>query len=258
VGHLEWFEGGRMHRIVHVNGEIGSIAVENVESRCALRVLIDFPHWGDLHHIIARTRAMFDLDSDPLLVASVFDHVPALRQLIQAHPGVRLPSGWDGFETGVATILGQMVSVEHGQRLVDDLVGLAGERTSHRVRGRTITLFPSPQRLLEADLSGLKTTVVRRAAIVEFARKVASGEMSLGATQDVDRFIDQLLAIRGIGLWTARCIALRVLRSTDAFPENDLIVARALKQHPSINPDALRPWRGYAAALFWRDHATPN
>jgi len=258
VGNLEWFEDGRVNRVVSINGEVGMITVENVASRNALHVLIDFPNLTHLLHIIARTRAMFDLDSDPLLVASAFSRVPALRQLIDAHPGVRLPSGWDGFEIGVATILGQLVSVEHGRRLVNELIELAGERTQYVARGQPVTLFPTPERLLGTDLSGLKTTAARRAAILEFARKVASGEIALGPTQDENGFIDQLLAIRGIGPWTARCMALRVLRSTDALPESDLIVARALKQCPFINTDVLRPWRGYAAALFWRSNAALN
>jgi len=258
VGNLERFDGLRMQRVVSESGELGTVAIENVPERCVLSVRIDCPSVTFLRHIIARTRAMFDLDSDPLLVEGTLNRAPAVHALIAAHPGVRLPSGWDGFETAVSIILGQLVSVEQGRRLVHAVIELAGQRTQFAPFGQPVTLFPSPQQLLKADLTSLGTSAARREALLDFARAVDSGVVSLHPAQDVEQFVSKVLSIRGIGAWTARLMALRILRSTDAFPESDLIVARALKQHPALDTDALRPWRGYAAALFWRNHTAFN
>lgn len=50
-------------------------------------------------------------------------------------------------------------------------------------------------------------------------------------------------------------MALKVLRDTDTFPATDLILARALEVHSLKAIEAMSPWRGYVAALFWRKYA---
>ena len=108
---------------------------------------------------------------------------------------------------------------------------------------------------MNADLSGLKTTEARRRTLNQFARAVYEGKISLDAAQDVATFTAAALAIAGIGPWTAKYMALKCLRHTDAFPASDLVLARILEQKKLGTLETLSPWRGYAAALLWRDHA---
>jgi AraC family transcriptional regulator of adaptative response / DNA-3-methyladenine glycosylase II len=49
-------------------------------------------------------------------------------------------------------------------------------------------------------------------------------------------------------------MALKVLRHTDTFPATDLILARALEKHRKLKLEQLSPWKGYVAALFWRNY----
>jgi len=51
-------------------------------------------------------------------------------------------------------------------------------------------------------------------------------------------------------------MALKCLRHTDAFPEGDLILARGLARQGRTDLERVRPWRGYAAALLWREHVS--
>ena len=169
--------------------------------------------------------------------------------------GLRLPSGWDPFEIGVATILGQLVSVSQGRTLVNDLVNALGKEVHLKSFGKAVKLFPTPKQISESNLSFLRTTQARRKALQSFAKQVADRELSLDPTQDVDQFISKLKSIPGIGTWTASYMALRVLRHTDAFPETDLILARALKLHSAKVVATMSPWRGYVATLFWREYA---
>lgn len=252
VGDLEWFQDGKMHRIVSLNGKIGEVAISNNEKKLGLEVEISFPDTSVIHLIIARVRDLFDLNSDPVMIANVLEKDPGVKKLLGRSPGIRLPSGWDPFEISVAAILGQLVSVGFGRSLVHDLIEISG-RDSKLVRsGRKVKLFPSPQEIIKADLQGLRTTGARKRTLVAFCRAVAEGEISLEPTQDVDAFIQKAMRIKGIGPWTAQYMALKALRSTDAFPASDLILARALERHSREAIDQMRPWRGYVAALFWR------
>jgi DNA-3-methyladenine glycosylase II len=72
--------------------------------------------------------------------------------------------------------------------------------------------------------------------------------------------VARLLALHGIGDWTAQYIALRQLREMDAFPSGDVGLINALaalQERPVtarellLRAEAWRPCRGYAAQLLW-------
>lgn len=255
VADLEWVERESFHRVVEWGGKFGTVKVTNDPERSRLLVDIDFPDPTATQFLLARIRAMFDLDSDPLLVANQLDTDPALSRLLARFPGSRLPSGWDGFEIAISTILGQLVSVERGRSLVRDLVEIAGRDSGFSARGRNVKLFPSPSEIVAADLTTLKTTGMRKRTLVEFSRAVAEGRISLSPAQDVDEFLRRARSIPGIGPWTAEYIALKALRHTDTYPATDLILARALTLHPPAVLERMSPWRGYVAALCWRAYS---
>jgi AraC family transcriptional regulator of adaptative response / DNA-3-methyladenine glycosylase II len=82
---------------------------------------------------------------------------------------------------------------------------------------------------------------------------------------DTSAVVARLLGVRGIGPWTASYIALRALRDPDAFPAEDVALARGLMQPGGARPtrDALeqrsqawRPWRAYAAQHIWTELAS--
>lgn len=255
TGDLEWFENGAMYRVVTYGQKSGVIAITHDPEGSRLLVDIDFPDHSMIHAIITRTRAMFDLDSDPIIIANHMERDPKIKALIKKHPGVRLPSGWDAFEVAISSILGQLVSVERGRALVGDLIETLGKDSGLTRNGKAIKLFPSARDIATADLSRLKTTSIRKKTLAAFSKAVASGELSLEPTQDVETFTQKVLEIPGIGPWTASYMALKALRHTDAFPETDLILARTAQFHPKEVVNQMSPWRGYAAILFWKEYA---
>ena len=59
-----------------------------------------------LQETVWRVRRMFDLDADPAQIAAHLARDPRLAPLVRARPGLRLPSGWDGFEIAVRAVIG--------------------------------------------------------------------------------------------------------------------------------------------------------
>lgn len=255
TGNLEWFEGETMHRVITFGKKSGEAAVSNDPLRSRLLVEIDFPDTSMIHAVVSRVRTMFDLDSDPVVVANALEIDPKVKAILKKYPGIRLPSGWDPFEVAISAILGQLVSVERGRALVGDLIELLGEDSGIVGNGKKVKLFPSPEKIAASALTGLKTTGARKRTLRAFAKSVAQKRISLEATQDVEKFLEKILAVPGIGPWTASYMALKVIRHTDAFPETDLILARALELHPKETIGRMSPWRGYAAVLFWREYS---
>jgi len=255
IGRLEWFKDDKMHRVIAMNGKVGFIAISDNPESSSLTVEINFPDTSAIHTIISKVRNLFDLDSDPVIIANTLETNSEIRKILKNCPGVRLPSGWDPFEVAISTILGQLVSIERGRALVHDLIEIAGQESNFIADdGKQVNFFPTPQQILEADLTTLKTTNMRKQTLVAFAKAIIEKEISLEPTQDVEQFIKKVTAIKGIGLWTAQYMALKVLRDTDMFPATDLILARALELHSKEVLETMRPWRGYVAALFWKTY----
>ncbi len=255
IGQLEWFESGKMFRVINFGGKVGAIAISNDSENSRLILEVSFEDTSKLQQIVSRVRAMFDLDADPLLIANSLELNPQIKKISQKHAGIRLPSGWEPFEVAIASILGQFVSVERGRNLVADLIELCGRDSDLQRHGKTVRLFPTPEELLRSDLTKLKTTNARKQTLLLFAQAVVTKELSLDPTQDISNFTEKLLKIKGIGPWTAAYMAMKVLRDTDAFPATDLILARVLEIHSQTLVEKMSPWRAYAAALFWREYA---
>jgi len=95
--------------------------------------------------------------------------------------------------------------------------------------------------------------------VIALARAVAHGDIELKPGVDVERTQDALLAVPGIGEWTAQYIAMRALGWPDAFLANDRIVQKSLGETRTSRvlerSEAWRPWRAYAVMHLWRQAA---
>jgi AraC family transcriptional regulator of adaptative response / DNA-3-methyladenine glycosylase II len=242
-------------RVFRVGNTIGFLQVQAMVAKpqLKLRTTIADPHI--LGEVISRIRRMFDLDSDPLLIAHCLARAPVLAKLCERFPGLRCPRGWDPFETAICSILGQLVSAQLRSTLVGQLVRGYGDEITHPVSGETTRLFPRPEVLAQSDLNDVRTTIARKEAIRDFSCRVLSGAISLSQAQDPVAFRKALLETKGIGPWSAEYISLRAIGDTDAFPKTDLVLKRALKLHPDLDLEPIRPWRSYAATYLWQEFA---
>jgi AraC family transcriptional regulator of adaptative response / DNA-3-methyladenine glycosylase II len=246
-------------RSVRIDGVHGTVAVSAADGRNHLVARIRLSGPAVLIKVAERLRALFDLGADPHQIAACLARDARLRPGIHAHPGLRIPGAWDGFELAVRAVLGQQVSVRGATTLAGRLVEAHGEPLSlDDARGLRF-LFPEPEVLAGADLRTIGLPRTRAAAISALAAAVASGDLRLDAPRGLEETVAKLKALPGIGEWTAQYIAMRALREPDAFPDSDLGLRRALG-HPSrpLSParlakmaEAWRPWRAYAAVHLW-------
>ena len=242
-------------RVFRLGNTIGFFQVQPMVKTPQLKLRIVAENPKISCEVVRRVRRMFDLDADPLVITNCFARVPALAKLCERFPGLRLPRGWDPFETAVCSILGQLVSAEQRSNLVHQIVRAYGDKITHPVSREKIRLFPRPEVLAKSDLNYVGTTVARKEAIRDFSRRVLAGVISLSETQDPIAFRKALLETKGLGPWSAEYISLRALDDTDAFPKTDLILKRVFELHPDLDLEPIRPWRSYAAIYLWKEFA---
>lgn len=251
-------EEAHYERVFCLQGQVGWLELRDMPAQASLQLRLNCPDPRVLGAVVHRLRRMWDLDSDPLLIAQVFAGLPGLAPVLRSCPGLRLPGAWDGFETTVAIILGQMVSLARARYLLAELIQAHGPTVSHPQTGLAVQLFPSAETLAALPTLQLATTRQRVQTILNLARQVAAGELSLSPAQDPAQFRAQLLKLPGIGPWTTEMIAMRVLGDTDAFPASDLILKRALKDQPELDLAQIKPWQAYAAIALWEQALSPE
>lgn len=167
-----------------------------------------------------------------------------------------LPPLWTrepGFPTLVYIILEQQVSLASARALYQRLQ----EAVKPFTPGRFLKLSESEMRRL--GFSRQKTHYTRL-----LAEAIHRKQFALHKLHEVEDTLarEQLMALKGIGNWTADIYLLSALRRPDIWPIGDLALATAvqevkrLRKRPS--PEKLelmskpwRPWRAVAARLFW-------
>ncbi|HEX9144328.1 MAG TPA: AlkA N-terminal domain-containing protein [Candidatus Binatia bacterium] len=252
---VERVVGNSFERVFRIENSLGFFQVEPINGTAQLKLKVVTEDLRILFEVTSRVRRMFDLDSDPVLIAGSFAQNPLLAKLCRRFPGLRLPGGWDPFETAICSILGQLVSAEQRCNLIGQLVRSYGEPIVHPRSGEQAYLFPGPDVLAHSDLEKVGTTAARKEAIRAFSGRVLSGSISLSEAQEATAFRKALLETKGLGPWSAEYISLRAIGDTDAFPRTDLILKRALKLYPELDLEALKPWRSYAAIYLWKAFA---
>jgi AraC family transcriptional regulator, regulatory protein of adaptative response / DNA-3-methyladenine glycosylase II len=258
VEHLD--DAGVYRRTVAIDGATGTIEVRPPEASASTLVLqARLPMGPALQRVLVRVRRMLDLECDPSQIAADLVADARLRPLVGKRPGLRVPGAFDGFETAVRAVLGQQITVKGATTLSARLVAAFGTPLATGVPGLT-HLFPTPAVLAEADLASIGLTSARATALRELSRAVASGTLQLDGTADVATTEAALLALPGIGAWTASYVCMRALAEPDAFPAGDLGLRKALvpgrlstEREVRARAEAWRPWRAYAALHLWND-----
>ncbi|MEX2343033.1 MAG: hypothetical protein WD647_08915 [Steroidobacteraceae bacterium] len=172
-----------------------------------------------------------------------------------------MPPMWarrPGFSTLVHIVLEQQVSILAARSLFRRIREHLGDMTPELIVGRGIT-----------GLHRLGLTRQKAAYCHGLARAVLDGSLRLS---DIARGADTdgreaLLALRGIGPWSADIYYLMALRRPDVWPVGDLALAVALHEVKGLRarPDTRRqlaisagwaPWRSVAARLLWHYYLT--
>ncbi len=158
-----------------------------------------------------------------------------------------------GFPTLVHIILEQQVSLASARAAFDRLQAAASPLTPERL------LAFSDRSLRTIGFSRQKTTYCRHLADAVMRRQL---KLAALARMEDRRVREELMKIKGIGLWTADIYLLMALRRPDTWPVGDLALAAAMQRVKRLasrpTPERLerlgqawRPWRAVAARLLW-------
>ncbi|MGR9091366.1 MAG: AlkA N-terminal domain-containing protein [Gammaproteobacteria bacterium] len=207
--------------------------------------------------LLTKMKTVFDTRAS---AADIDEHLARDRLLqtaICAHPGMRLPGAYDGFELLLRAILGQQVSVKGATTLAGRMAAAFGEAIATPSTALCF-ITPDPGRIADASVDQIAKIGMpgkRAQTIRTVARAAADGALSLAPGSDPEVVRGRLIEVSGIGEWTASYVAMRALAWPDALPLGDLGIKKALGMTRAADiaarTEAWRPWRAYGAIYCW-------
>lgn len=179
---------------------------------------------------------------------------PGMAELIAQHPGVSLVSRGDPFCTLARSIVGQQISVKAAESVWSRFAAQVGEVTPARVAA-----------LGAEGLDGCGLSRRKVEYLGDLAGHFLSGQLQPAAWAQLGdaEIIAELVAVRGIGRWTAEMFLIFNLMRPDVYPLDDIGLQRAVfmryfageKQPRHVLAEIgerWRPWRSVATWYLWR------
>ena len=183
---------------------------------------------------------------------------PVLRRLRARFPDIAMMRRYDPFTTLARAITGQQISVKAAETVWLRVVTAANGKP-HRL-GPPSILALQPDSLRSCGLSSRKAEYIR-----DLAERFADGRIRPRRWQAMDdeAVIEELVAVKGIGRWTAEMFLMFSLLRPDVLPVDDIGLQRAVEQlyndGNKLTIKELReigqawaPWRSVATWYLWR------
>lgn len=252
VRNIDTWDGATYTRTARLGRTVGRISLS-----ANGKTGVEIGAWNAtaLKQAAPRVRHLLGLDDDPRPWLELLGKDPVLGPRVTSQPGLRMPGSWDAWEMCARAVLGQLVSVAAARTLTARLAERHGE---HLPAGGLV--FPDAATVAAGDLDGLGLPNARRDALRSIAELVATGGVDLSPGADPEAAQAALVALKGIGPWTAMYIRMRAIRDLDAFPATDLGVLVALADADGRRPteresrlrgEAWAPYRGVATMHLW-------
>lgn len=205
------------------------------------------------------------LEANPLPFYDRMHDDPVFGPLIRARRGLRPQGAPTIFEMLVVAILGQQISLIAAGSIKRKMVHALS--TQATIEDRTYYAFPSAEALADAtheQLVALSFSRRKAEYVRDLARQVADGALDLEGLRGQPHtvILERLVALRGIGHWTAEYLLLRGYGYADALPAGDAALRRQIARlyELPVPPnereiialgEAWRPFRSWATLYLW-------
>jgi DNA-3-methyladenine glycosylase II len=219
------------------------------------------PDKGERDYILRYVREWFDLDNDLTPFYELAENDRILKPVIAAFRGYRIVGMPNLFESLAWAIIGQQINLGFAHTLKQRFVETYG--ASYKFGGHVYHLFPSPAKVASAadeDLLKLQFSRQKSLYVRTLGEAFSAGIVSKEYIGSLDFHTarQKLMALKGIGNWTANYALMKTFRYKEAFPLEDAGVHNAIKRlkHLDTKPTLEEVKRFYRRYKGWEAYAT--
>ena len=262
---LDRWDGQTYRRALFVGSEVLEVAVEQTGSASRPRLVVNahakHPSFEMESFLRSTLTNMLGLKIDLRNFYSFAAKQKFFRPLISTFKGFK-PSRYPTiFEALLNAISCQQVSLDVGIMLLNRLVDNFGRPAPTNPSAHACPMPADLADISPGTLRAFGYSHQKERAILDLSRSVASGELNLESFRELDdtAALESLLAIRGVGRWSAEYAMLRGMGRLNIFPGDDVGGWNNLQKHLRlrVRPNyaktrkLLAPWKNYAGLLYF-------
>ncbi|MFE8698467.1 DNA-3-methyladenine glycosylase family protein [Cytobacillus sp. FJAT-53684] len=256
-----------LYKLIKVNDKRILIKIGSTADSIRVEFPLIAPTTNEREEVAAYVWEWFNLNEDLKTFYLMARQDYVLKNIVDNYYGLRMICIPDLFEALTWAIIGQQINLTFAYKLKKRFVEQYGESLSFE--GETFWLFPSYEKIAMIDVEDLRKlqfTARKAEYMIGVAKAMTAGELSkemLLQIQDYEPMKKKLMAIRGIGAWSADYVLMKCLQHPLAFPiadvglHNALKVQLGLERKPGIEEiEGLAKnwegWQAYATFYLWR------
>ncbi len=256
-----------LFKLLKIKDQLILCRISEQANKMKVEFPINQPSVNERERIVHYLTEWFDLETDLACFYQMANEDNILQPLIEKYKGLRLLGIPDLFEALVWAIIGQQINLTFAYTLKKRLVEHFGDSVTFE--GENHWLFPTAEKIASIqveDLRNLQFTQRKAEYIIDIAKRIANGQLTkdmLRQKRDYEDMKKSLMAIRGIGAWTADYVLMKSYQELSAFPiadvglHNALKVQLGLERKPTIEEinhysQHWQGWQAYATFYLWR------
>ncbi|PHM54976.1 DNA-3-methyladenine glycosylase family protein [Xenorhabdus hominickii] len=251
----------------HDNPALLTITIE--ENRAKLQLDIDGDKSRYSHEaLLDLVSHMLGLKQPVEKFETIYQDHPVIGELITRQKGLRIYQSATPFEALSWAIMGQQISLSAAISIRRRFIQAIGIQHSSE-----LLCHPTYKQVIqcsEHDLRQCGFSVGKANALLSVSRLIDSGELELAIPEEedaVNRLVDNLLAIKGIGMWTINYALLRGFNHLNGSLHGDVAVRRnlqyLLKQEDKVSAEQAEtwlahfsPWKALVGAHLWQQQSS--
>ncbi|QCR31012.1 DNA-3-methyladenine glycosylase [Lysinibacillus sp. SGAir0095] len=264
---LHQIRDGYLYKLIKINGELVLMKIGEASKNIRVEFPFNILTQNVCEKAVAYLADWFDLNQELAPFYEMASQDKVLHQIANQYRGLRIIGIPELFEALTWAILGQQINLTFAYTLKKRFIEQFGE--SFSFEGNTYWLFPEIEAIAQLSIEELKKlqfTTRKAEYIIGIAQLMSEGKITkedLLHIQDNQQVKKSLMAIRGVGAWTADYVMMKCLHHTSAFPIADVGLHNALKlqlgldRKPTLEEieELAKNWEGhqaYATFYLWR------
>jgi DNA-3-methyladenine glycosylase II len=234
------FENGRFWKVIRADNKLILITVESTGTidKPELSIQLKSNEKVSDHdrELVKNTiTSIFNLDSNLDTFYKEVKNDRIMTKLVKKFRGLNNPFTPTVFEALVSSIIEQQISLKAAHSIERRMVKTFGDEIE--IENQTYYSFPTPQKFASLNKEELRECGLsfrKSEYIIDLSKQIVAGTLDLEKLKnydDINKIIDELSKIRGVGVWTSELAVLRGMHKLEAFPADDIGLRRAISHY---------------------------
>ena len=264
---LHKIKDGYLIKLLKIDEEMILCKIEAEHKVIKVEFLSGKPSYEGREAIAKYIWEWFDLDQNLEEFYSIASEDKILSPLVKRYYGLRIVGMPDLFESLVWAIIGQQINLNFAYTLKKRFVQDFGE--SIVFENETYWVFPSYDKIAQIEVDELRNhqfTTRKAEYIIGIAKAMTTNEISKEALlnqHDFEKIKQSLMALRGVGAWSADYVLMKCFHDNSSYPVGDVGLQNAFKSNLGLDrkptaeemyeyAKAWKGWEAYATFYLWR------